>query len=142
MTQEAVGRQIEIEGVDPRELYGPQEAYLDRIRELHPSLRIVARGSSLRVLGAEAETARFARRMEGLVAYYIKYGHISSEVVDQCFSGEAVAPHEAPVDKDVIVYGNNGNIVRARTVKQQRLVKLYDTCDLLLAVGPAGPGKT
>lgn len=142
MTQEAVGRQIEIEGVDPRELYGPQEAYLDRIRELHPSLRIVARGSSLRVLGAEAETARFARRMEGLVAYYIKYGHISSEVVDQCFSGEAVAPHEAPVDKDVIVYGNNGNIVRARTVNQQRLVKLYDTCDLLFAVGPAGSGKT
>ena len=142
MTQEAVGRQIEIEGVDPRELYGPQEAYLDRIRELHPSLRIVARGSSLRVLGAEAETARFARRMEGLVAYYIKYGHISSEVVDQCFSGEAVAPYEAPVDKDVIVYGNNGNIVRARTVNQQRLVKLYDTCDLLFAVGPAGSGKT
>ena len=142
MTQEAVGRQIEIEGVDPRELYGPQEAYLDRIRELHPSLRIVARGSSLRVLGAEAETARFARRMEGLVAYYIKYGHISSEVVDQCFSGEAVAPHEAPVDKGVIVYGNNGNIVRARTVNQQRLVKLYDTCDLLFAVGPAGSGKT
>lgn len=142
MTQEAVGRQIEIEGVDPRELYGPQEAYLDRIRELHPALRIVARGSSLKVLGAEAETARFARRMEGLVAYYIKYGHISSEVVDQCFSGQTVAPHEAPVDKDVIVYGNNGNIVRARTVNQQRLVKLYDTCDLLFAVGPAGSGKT
>lgn len=80
--------------------------------------------------------------MEGLVAYYLKYGHISAQVVDQCFAGEAVAPYEAPADKDVIVYGNNGNIVRARTVNQQRLVKLYDTCDLLFAVGPAGSGKT
>lgn len=136
------GKRIEIEGVDPRELYGPQEAYLDRIRELHPALKIVARGSSLKVLGSEAETARFARRMEGLVAYYIKYGHISSQVVDQCFAGEGIAQSETPVDKDVIVYGNNGNIVRARTVNQQRLVKLYDGCDLLFAVGPAGSGKT
>ena len=46
------------------------------------------------------------------------------------------------MDQDVIVYGNNGNIVRARTVNQQRLVKLYDKDDLLFAVGPAGSGKT
>ncbi len=46
------------------------------------------------------------------------------------------------MDKDVIVYGNNGNIVRARTVNQQRLVRLYDKNDLLFAVGPAGSGKT
>lgn len=42
----------------------------------------------------------------------------------------------------IIVYGNNGTIVRARTVNQQRLVKLYDKNDLLFAVGPAGSGKT
>ena len=129
---ETVGREILIEGVDPRELYGAQDAYLEQIRSLFPTLKIVARGQSLKVLGAEAETRRFASRLEGLVAYYQKYGHISSQVVDQCFSG-GMPPEEGPVDKDVIVYGNNGNIVRARTVNQQRLVKLYDTCDLLFA---------
>ncbi len=101
----------------------------------------MARGSSLKVLGSEAETQRFAKRMDSLVAYYLKYGHISSQVIDQCFSG-GIVPDDAPVDKDVIVYGNNGNIVRARTVNQQRLVKLYDKNDLLFAVGPAGSGKT
>lgn len=138
---EAVGKEILIEGADPRELYGPQNAYLDRIKTLHPTLKIVARGQSLKVLGPEEETQRFARHMDALVAYYLKYGHISTEVIDQCFSGGAL-PDEGPVDKDVIVYGNNGNIVRARTVNQQRLVKLYDGNDLLFAVGPAGSGKT
>ena len=138
---ETVGKEILIEGVDPRELYGPQEAYLDQIKSLHPTLKIVARGSSLKVLGPEAETRRFAKRVDSLVAYYLKYGHISSQVIDQCFSGVALH-EEGPVDKDVIVYGNNGNIVRARTVNQQRLVKLYDKDDLLFAVGPAGSGKT
>ena len=50
--------------------------------------------------------------------------------------------HDAPVDKDVIVYGNNGTIVRARTVNQLKLVQSYDRNDLLLAIGPAGSGKT
>lgn len=129
-----VGKEIAIEGVDPRELYGPQNVYLDRIRELHPALKIVARGSALKVLGAEAETARFRQRFEGFAAYYLKYGHVSAQVVDQCFSGAGLA-REEPIDKDVIVFGNNGNTVRARTVNQQRLVKLFDENDLLFAVG-------
>ncbi len=139
---EQVGKEIEIEGVDPRELYGAQNVYLDQLKSLHPHLKIVARGSSLKVLGSEIETEQFARRMEGLVAYYLKYGHISSQVVDQCFAGASLAQEDAPVDKDVIVFGNNGTIVRARTINQQRLVKLYDKNDLLFAVGPAGSGKT
>ncbi len=138
---EAVAKEIVVEGVDPRELYGPQNIYLDQIKSLNPQLKIVARGSSLKVLGSTAETARFAKRFDGLVAYYLKYGHLSSQVVEQCFSGVAVDTQE-PIDKDVLVYGNNGNIVRARTPNQQRLVKLYDKNDLLFAVGPAGSGKT
>ena len=138
---ETVGKEILIEGVDPRELYGAQNVYLEQIKSLHPALKVVARGSSLKVLGSEAETQRFAKRMDSLVAYYLKYGHVSSQVIDQCFSG-GITQDDAPVDKDVIVYGNNGNIVRARTVNQQRLVKLYDRNDLLFAVGPAGSGKT
>ena len=138
---EEISKEIAVDGVDVRELYGAQNVYLEQIRALHPALKIVARGSSLKVLGSEAETQRFGRHMEGLVAYYLKYGHISSEVIGQAFAG-GIAGQEAPADKDVIVYGNNGNIIRARTVNQQKLVKLYDKNDLLFAVGPAGSGKT
>ena len=139
---ETVRREILLEGVDPRELYGPRNAYLERIEALHPQLKVVARGSSLRVSGSEAETERFARRMEGLVAYYLKYGHISSEVIDQSFAGRSTDGPEIGSEQDVIVYGNNGTVVRARTVNQQRLVQFYDKDDLLFAVGPAGSGKT
>ncbi len=138
---ETVGKEIEIDGVDPRELYGPQNAYLEQMKSLFPELKIIARGSSLKVLGADAETARFEKHLHGLVDYYLKYGHISTQVVDQCFSGR-IAEQEAPVDKNVIVYGNGGNIIRARTPNQERLVKMYEKNDLLFAVGPAGSGKT
>lgn len=134
-------KEIELEGVDPRELYGAHECHLELIREMHPELRFVARGSSLKVVGSEEQTARFEKRLEGLVAYYLKYGHISATVVEQAFSGAKIEV-ETRVDKDVIVFGNNGNIIRARTPNQQKLVSLYDKCDLLFAVGPAGSGKT
>lgn len=134
-------KEIELEGVDPRELYGAHECHLELIREMHPELKFVARGSSLKVVGSEEQRDNFERRLEGLIAYYLKYGHISATVVEQAFSGSKIEV-ETRVDKDVIVFGNSGNIIRARTPNQQKLVSLYDKCDLLFAVGPAGSGKT
>ncbi len=134
-------REIIIEGVDTRELYGVNDAYIEQIKALHPKLKIIARGSTLRVLGSQADIDDFEHKMKGLIAYYNRYGHISREVVAQSFS-RGFSREEQPADNNVIVYGNNGAIIRARTVNQQRLVELYDSCDLLFATGPAGSGKT
>ena len=143
MSEEII-KEIIIEGVDARELYGAQDAYLDEMRELCPKLKIVARGDKIKAIGAKGDIAAFERKMQALVEYYLKYGHISSEVVAQAFSSSIteLATEPPAVDKNVIVYGNNGAIIRARTVNQQRLVKLAERNDLLFAVGPAGSGKT
>ncbi len=132
---------IDLEGIDPRELYGPAGANLETMAGLFPKLKLVARGSTLKVLGQKADIEAFEKRLDSLVAYYVKYGHISREVVERMMAGIVSGDGER-ADKDVIVYGNNGNIVRARTQNQQKLVSLYDTKDLLFAVGPAGSGKT
>ena len=142
MTQESINKEIIIEGVDTRELYGAQDVYLEQMRALSPTVKIVARGSSLKVLGAKREVMAFERKMNALVEYYVKYGHISKEVVSQAFSTGLSDAAEPVAERDTIVYGNNGNIIRARTVNQRRLVELYEHNDLLFAVGPAGSGKT
>ena len=142
MDSEEINKLIPIEGVDTRELYGAQDVYLEQIRALSPTVKIVARGSSLRVLGSKGGVEAFERKMNALIDYYIKYRHISREVVSQAFSEGLSDRVEAASDKDTIVFGNNGMAVRARTVNQRRLVELYGTNDLLFAVGPAGSGKT
>ncbi len=136
-----IDKEIELEGVDPRELYGAHDCYLEQIKDMYPQLRIVARGSSLRVMGSEEFVQSFEQRIEALVLYYQKYGHISASVVEQAFTASKIEV-EGRIDRDVIVYGNGGNVIRARTPNQQRLVKLYGDNDLLFAVGPAGSGKT
>ncbi len=134
-------RTILIEGIDPLEFYGAANANLNRIVDLFPKLKIVARGSTIKAIGDEAELNRFEERVSSLFDYIAKYGHVSREVIDQVFSG-GLAKAEQAVDQDAIVFGNGGVVVKARTPNQQRLVKLYDDHDLLFAVGPAGSGKT
>ena len=134
-------KNITIEGIDPLEFYGVANSNLNRICDLFPKLKIVARGSSVKAIGDEAELERFEEKMTALMAYSSRYGHISPEVVGQVFAQGLHGTDEAQ-GKDTIVFGNAGPIVKARTANQQRLVELYDDNDLLFAVGPAGSGKT
>lgn len=134
---------IHIDEVDPRDLFGAQDTYLELIREQYPALRIVARGSKVKIMGEERLIEQFVKRFEQFEAYYDKYGHVSKEVIRQCFGTAGMSADEPPTHEgDVIVYGNNGNVIRARTANQRRLVDLFEKNDLLFAVGPAGSGKT
>lgn len=45
-------------------------------------------------------------------------------------------------NSDVLVYGNHGLQVRARTVNQRMLVESSMKNDMVFAIGPAGTGKT
>ena len=106
---EATSREIIIGNVDARELYGAKNVYLEQIKAMHPSLRIIERGTTLKVIGPGSETEKFEKHLKGLIAYYDKYGHISKEVIEQSFAqGFPGRGEERQSDREVIVYGNNG----------------------------------
>lgn len=134
---------IVLEGVDPAEFYGLYDVNLEIIRTKFPKLKVIARGSTIKVMGEESEINRFDHKLTELIEYYTRYGHISPQVIDQIYDGGL--PETAPSNTDnqqIIVYGNNGLIVRARTVNQIRLLESYVRNDLIFVTGPAGSGKT
>ncbi len=141
-------KEIRLEGVDPRDFYGPGNANLDEIVRLSPKVKVIARGSVVKVLGDSGEVERFERNIRGLVDYVGRYGHVSKETVGQFFGGGAAGVAEVSgamggvVGEDVILYGVGGNVVRARTANQKRLVEASAESDLMFAIGPAGSGKT
>ena len=137
-------REIELESVDTRDLFGAKNVFLEQIKQMHPSLRIISRGSKLKVYGSERLSERFEKQFMDLVRYYDKYGHISKEVIEQSFykGSEPNDENKLQAPQDVIVYGSNGLVVKARTKNQQELVKQYEKSDLIFAIGPAGSGKT
>lgn len=135
-------KSISIEGIELLDFYGVANSNFNRICDLFPKLKLVARGNAIKAIGNEEEIVRLQEKLSELELYYNKYGHISVSVVNQIFQGGLPSAENQPADADVIVYGNNGLIVKARTKNQQKLVELYKDNDLLIAVGPAGSGKT
>ena len=126
-----------------REFAGTADANLELIAALCPTVGIVVRGDVIRVKGSEADVESFERKVHSLAAYVAKYGHLSREVIRQTFhSVTAQAPASDAEHGDVILYGNGGAVIRARTPNQKKLVEASRGSDLLFAVGPAGSGKT
>jgi phosphate starvation-inducible PhoH-like protein len=78
-------KEIRLDDTDPRDFYGPGGANLDEMVTLSPKVKVIARGSVIKVLGDRGEVERFERRLRSLVDYYLKYHHISREVVRQAF---------------------------------------------------------
>lgn len=140
-----IEKEIQLEGIDPRDFYGINNAHIELITELFPKLKIIARGSNLKVLGTASEIKKFEQRLKTLTNYFRRYGHLSVEVIEQLMSdhpSDRVMREKLPEDDDIIVFGNRGNIIRARTVNQLKLMEAYETKDLVFAIGPAGSGKT
>ena len=132
---------ITISGVDPVEVLGANDSNLRAIRTIFPKLNLVARGETLKVSGAEHDIALFEERFAQLVEHVARYNELPRKVLDDIM-GTGERGEGNSDDTDVLVYGNAGLRVKARTANQQKLVKAVETSDMVFAIGPAGTGKT
>ena len=134
---------IYLEGIDPVALYGINNVRYERIRNAFPRLKLVARGNEIKAMGEKAEVQNFERKVDLMISYFHRYNNISDIDLDHILNDDAEATLKLSefVD-DVIVYGNNGQPVKARTVNQRKMAEDFKTNDLLFAIGPAGTGKT
>lgn len=134
-----IERIVIIDNVDPVSFYGVNNSNMQLIRNLFPKLRMAARGSVIKVIGDDKETAEFEKKIKELEEYCVKYNKLTDEVILDIVKGDA--PRELKMD-DVIIYGVNGKPITGRTPNQQLLVKTFQENDLTFALGPAGTGKT
>lgn len=133
---------ITIQGVRPVEVLGANDSNLRLIRGIFPKLSIVARGEQLKVTGTADDIALFEERFAQLVEHVTRYNELPRKVLDDIM-GTGERGDGADLDEDqVLVYGNAGLRVKARTPNQQRLVEAVRTHDMVFAIGPAGTGKT
>lgn len=134
-----IERIILIDAADPVSFYGVNNCNMQLIRNLFPKLRVAARGSVIKVIGEDGETAEFERKIKELEEYAVQHNALTEEVILDIVKGDA--PRELKRD-DVIIYGINGKPITGRTPNQQRLVEAFAHNDLTFALGPAGTGKT
>jgi phosphate starvation-inducible PhoH-like protein len=134
---------VYLEGIDPVVLYGINNIHFEFLKKAFPKLRMVGRGEELKVMGDDVEVSRFEEKIQSIIDYYQKYNSLTIEELEELVleNGRGLLKSDTETD-NVLVYGNEGRIIKARTVNQIRLVEEYQNNDLLFAIGPAGTGKT
>lgn len=136
---------IALDSVEPVEIYGVNDVKLNIIKKYFPKLKLIARGYSLKVMGDSNEISRFEKKLDLMVDQYHKTGVLTDTVIERLLgqNGDNILESkEEAINSDIILFGNNGLVVKAKTENQRRMMGAIVKNDMLFAIGPAGTGKT
>jgi len=136
---------ITLESIEPVEIYGVNDVKLNIIKKYFPKLKLIARGYSLKVLGEPSEITRFEKKLDMLVDNYHKSGVLTESVLERLLgqTGDNIlGAKEEALGSDIILFGNNGLVIKAKTENQRKMLASIAKNDMLFAIGPAGTGKT
>ena len=134
---------IYLEGVDPVDFYGVNNVRFNKFIELFPDLKIVSRGNEIRISGKKERLVDFEERVNLFLRYLRKFQSVTMPDLDDLLKGPVDSKVEVGgPDGEVLLHGESGRKIRAVTINQKRLVDEGVMNDLLIAVGPAGTGKT
>lgn len=136
---------INLETVNPIDFFGVNNNKLDLLKKKFPLLKILSRGTQIKLSGAPEQVTEAKEKINLLVSYIERNGPLSENYFDQILGGddaETIDHFQERNPNEVLVFGPNGKSVRARTANQKKLVQEAEKNDILFAIGPAGTGKT
>tara|TARA_X000000950_G_scaffold289430_1_gene413366 strand:+ start:4840 stop:5769 length:930 start_codon:yes stop_codon:yes gene_type:complete len=132
---------IEFKEINPQSFYDNGQT-LSKIKEVFPKLKLVFRGSFVKAYGDKSELKVFKTKFNLLTDYFLKYNNLSNNILDEILNSDSGKFKYIPDEKVIITHGVKGNIIRAKTKNQIKIVQLSNKYDMLFVVGPAGTGKT
>lgn len=127
------------DNVDTATLYGVNNQNILCLKNMHPKVRVIARGYTIKATGSEEEIRNFEADLRKVEKFCIENNTLTEEIILDLIKGEE--PQLFRHD-NLILHGVNGKSILARTANQQKLFADFEKNDLLFAVGPAGSGKT
>ena len=124
---------------DPTIFYGVNNSNIRLIKDLYPKVKIIARGTAIKIHGDEEEIAVIEEVIGKLEKYCATYNKLTEEVIIDYIKG---SEPKIQVENNLIIYGINGKPITARTPTQKKFMAAYEKNDLIFSIGPAGSGKT
>ncbi|MDF2455792.1 MAG: phosphate starvation-inducible protein PhoH [Cytophagaceae bacterium] len=130
-----------LEAISPLDFLGAENSNLKVLEEIFPNARLVARGNQVKVIATAIEIERFTDLFNTLLDHYGRYGALTADYIKYYTKEQKLSP-EDPSGTDVILFGHKGNVIKAKSANQAKLVQTIQEHDLAFVIGPAGTGKT
>jgi phosphate starvation-inducible PhoH-like protein len=124
------------------EIFGETNQNLDYLRKQFSKLKIILRDEDLNIIGDSENVTSFMEVWEVVKDHHSKYNSVSENTFKSIIEKKYDLNQAKFSKNNILLYGNKGKIIRARTYNQFNMVKGVEKNDLLFAVGPAGSGKT
>lgn len=124
-------------------VFGSFDENIKRIEEAH-GVKIVNRGSELKITGEEEAADKAVRTVDGLLKLASRGEQIDEQRVRYLITlvQEDNDDLVQKMAKDVVCITAKGKPIKAKTVGQQTYMKAIQSNTITLGVGPAGTGKT
>ena len=132
---------IEFKEINPQSFFDSDQTLI-KIKETFPKLKLVFRGSFVKAYGDKSELKIFKNKFNLLLDYFLKHNKLNSNILDEILNSNSKNFEFVSNKNDLITYGVKGNVIKARTKNQIKIVELSNNYDMLFVVGPAGTGKT
>ena len=132
---------IEFKEINPQSFFDNGQT-LNKIKEVFPKLKLVFRGSFVKAYGDKSELKVFKTKFNLLIDYFLKYNNLTYNILDEILNSNSGNFEHISKGDYIITHGVKGNLIRARTKNQIKIVELSNKYDMLFIVGPAGTGKT
>jgi len=133
-------KKITLSNIELVKLFGTNNNKLDKIKSLFPQLKIISRGENLKLIGSIAQIKYFEQKLTAFIKHINQYNSLTISQIERLVEGD-----ESEILKtkdDIILHGQKGKIIKARTVNQRKMVSEIAKNDMMFAIGPAGTGKT
>ena len=137
-------RIIELEEINPKDFFGAHNSTIEALKKYYPKIKIVARGTQLKIFGESALLDEFEIRLGRLIKYFNNYNKLDENSMERILTSNGKEEKAAASKrvKDILVHGVAGRLIKPQTENQRKMVALMAKNDMLFAVGPAGTGKT
>ena len=130
---------FDLENIDLREFWGVNNKNFKFLETIFPTLNLIERAGKLAIQGEEKDIKDFTKFFDNLLIVFEKQGYLEEKIIMSVLQENEYFKNK---EEEVLVYGDNGLRVKARSENQAKMVKESETNDMLFAIGPAGSGKT
>ena len=137
-----IEKQINIHPKVQAGVFGRNDVNYKAIKTFFPKMKFVLRGDVLKFMGDESSVKHFAEVWDNIITYYENFNQLPLSTLNDILNNKYEIDSKELAGKEVLVYGNKGRVIKARTKNQLKMVTSIQKNDLLFAVGPAGSGKT
>ena len=133
-------KNVTLSNIELVKLFGTNNHKLEKMKSLFPHLRIISRGDDLKLMGSMSQIRFFEQKLKAFIQHINQYGSLTINQIERLVEGDEDMILKSK--NDIILHGQNGRTIKAKTLNQRKMVSEIFKNDMLFAIGPAGTGKT